>query len=331
MMTLHPARVLFMSTLLLGAFIAVSSSSWFTGWLGLELNLLSFIPLISSKSNIYSSEAALKYFLIQALGSSIILASAPGLISFKSALLMILCALLLKMGAAPVHFWFPSVMQGIGWLQCVMLMTIQKIAPMLMLSYLVSSDTMIVPISSMLSSLVGSLGGLNQTLMRKIMSYSSINHMGWMLAAMYISTPMWTNYFMIYMIVTSTVVSIMHSQQIFHFSQTSSTSHRSTLTKIMMFFSMLSLGGLPPFLGFLPKMMVIKSLVSSNALMWLAILLFSALITLFYYLRIIMTSLTLTSPKMKTSPTLPMNSISMSMSFINLIPLICPLMALLPF
>nr|YP_010703303.1 NADH dehydrogenase subunit 2 [Heterocarpus sibogae]WCO11506.1 NADH dehydrogenase subunit 2 [Heterocarpus sibogae] len=333
MMTLSPSRILFMFTLLLGAFIALSSPSWFSAWLGLELNLLSFIPLISSKSNIYSSEAALKYFLIQALGSSIILASSPALLLFSlKPNFMILCALLLKMGAAPVHFWFPSVMQGIGWLQCIMLMTIQKIAPMLMLSYLsISSMTYIVFVSSMMSALVGSLGGLNQTLMRKIMAYSSINHMAWMLAAIYFSTPMWINYFMIYSIVTSSVVSIMHSQQIFHFKQTSSLTHQSTLTKITVFFAMLSLGGLPPFLGFLPKMMVIQSLVNTKSLVWLSVLLFSALITLFYYLRIIMTSLTLSAPKMKSSPTLPMNSTLMSISFINLSPLLSPLVVLLPF
>jgi len=113
-LTLHPARLLFMTSLLTGTFVAVSASSWFTAWLGLELNLLSFIPLISSKSNLYSSEAALKYFLIQALGSALILAAAPGfLLNLIEPQVIILSALLLKIGAAPVHFWFPSVIQGI--------------------------------------------------------------------------------------------------------------------------------------------------------------------------------------------------------------------------
>nr|YP_009424541.1 NADH dehydrogenase subunit 2 [Chlorotocus crassicornis]ASU92687.1 NADH dehydrogenase subunit 2 [Chlorotocus crassicornis] len=332
MLALHPARLLFLSTLMLGAFIALSSSSWFTAWLGLELNLLSFIPLIASKSNTYSSEAALKYFLIQALGSSIILASAAALIwiSLKPTY-MILSALLLKMGAAPVHFWFPSVMQGIGWSQCMMLMTIQKVAPMLMISYVMTSATAyMILISSILSSLAGGVGGLNQVLMRKIMAYSSINHMAWMLAAVYVSTPLWLNYFIVYSIVSATVVSVLHSQQIFHFSHLSSLTHQSTLTKVATIFALLSLGGLPPFLGFIPKMMVIQHFVADGSLLWLSILLFSALITLFYYLRVITAALTLSSPKMKGFSKFPMNSTLMALSFINLFPLLTPALLVSP-
>nr|YP_009554121.1 NADH dehydrogenase subunit 2 [Bitias brevis]QBA19632.1 NADH dehydrogenase subunit 2 [Bitias brevis] len=333
MLTLHPARLLFTITLLTGALIALSSSSWFTAWMGLELNLLSFIPLISSKSNLYSSEAALKYFLIQALGSSIILASAPALLLLSmSPNLMILSALLLKMGAAPVHFWFPSVMQGIGWLQCIILMTVQKIAPMLMISYLVTSGTAsIMFLSSILSSLVGGLGGLNQTLVRKIMAYSSINHMAWMLAAIFVNTPLWANYFLIYSIVSSSVVAIMHSQQIFHFKQASNLTNQSTLLKISMLFSLLSLGGLPPFLGFMPKLMIIQAMIANGFGVWLLVLLFSALITLFYYLRITMMSMTLSSPKTKSTTLTPFNSLLGSISFINLTPLLTPLIIFLPF
>jgi len=69
------------------------------------LNLLSFIPLISSKTNTYSSEAALKYFLVQALGSCIILARAPSsLLSQDLPKILIVASLLLKIGAAPLHF-----------------------------------------------------------------------------------------------------------------------------------------------------------------------------------------------------------------------------------
>ncbi|KAG7168731.1 Cytochrome c oxidase subunit 1-like 14, partial [Homarus americanus] len=75
----------------------------------LELNLLSFIPLIITKNNQYSSESALKYFLIQALGSAIIIFSASIiLISPSVAPLCLALALLLKLGAAPFHFWFPQ-------------------------------------------------------------------------------------------------------------------------------------------------------------------------------------------------------------------------------
>nr|BBB86760.1 NADH dehydrogenase subunit 2 [Pandalus borealis] len=332
-MLTNPSRMLFMCTLMLGVLIAISSPSWFTAWIGLELNLLSFIPIISSKLNMYAAEAALKYFLIQALGSAAILASSPTLLLFNSSPnLLISIALLLKMGAAPLHLWFPPVMQGIGWGQCIVLMTIQKIAPMLLLSYHINSPiTEIIFLSSILSGLAGGLGGLNQTLLRKIMAYSSINHMAWMLAAVYFNTPLWTNYFFIYSIVSTSVVLILHQGQIFHFNQTLSFSHQNSLLKLTMLFSLLSLGGVPPFLGFLPKMMVMNELAVGGGFIWLTVLLSSALITLFYYLRIIMTSLTIATPKMKVglAPiSLPMLT---TISFINLIPLATPMSTLIPF
>nr|YP_010507344.1 NADH dehydrogenase subunit 2 [Amphionides reynaudii]UXG18823.1 NADH dehydrogenase subunit 2 [Amphionides reynaudii] len=331
MLTINPSQILFVCSLLLGTSIAVSSSSWFSAWLGLELNLMSFIPLISSKYNTYSSEAALKYFLIQALGSAIILSSAPSqaLLLIKPEL-MILCALLLKMGAAPVHFWFPPVMQGISWIQCSILMTIQKVAPMLLLSYLTSSmiNITFITASSMISSLIGALGGLNQTLIRKLMAYSSINHMAWMLAAINLNIKIWFNYFLIYSIVSVSVVFVMHNQQLFHLNQTSGLTHKSTLTNLATLMSMLSLGGLPPFLGFLPKMLVVLSMTTSSLIIWLAVLLSSALITLFYYLRLTLNTLALSSPKLKPLITTA-NSGFLMIIFINFSPLLSPLVWLL--
>nr|QFQ01331.1 NADH dehydrogenase subunit 2 [Acanthephyra smithi] len=332
MLILHPSQILFMFSLLLGTLITFSASSWFTAWLGLELNLLSFIPIISSKHNQYSSEASLKYFLIQALGSSIILASAPCYLTLDwTPNTMICSALLLKMGAAPAHFWFPSVMEGINWYQCIILMTVQKIGPMLMLSYTYSTpSSLILMVSSILCSLVGSIGGLNQTLIRKIMAYSSINHMSWMIAALMLNENLWTVYFLVYAMVSSSVVLIMQSQQVFHFSQLSNHNFKSTPLKLTSFIALLSLGGLPPFLGFIPKWLMIQELAHSKAFIWLAFLLFSALITLFYYLRIALTAMTLSSPKLKTNLLSASKSMLTAIMFINLFPILSPLTLMLP-
>nr|YP_010049523.1 NADH dehydrogenase subunit 2 [Mirocaris indica]QPL15858.1 NADH dehydrogenase subunit 2 [Mirocaris indica] len=328
---LHPAQVLFFFSLILGTLITFSSSSWFTAWLGLELNLLSFIPIISSKFNQYSSEASLKYFLIQALGSAIILASAPSFLLFEWSPNMLICsALLLKMGAAPVHFWFPAVMEGINWPQCIILMTIQKIAPMLMLSYTYSTLTLsIIFFASITSSLVGSISGLNQTLMRKIMAYSSINHMAWMLAAIHLSEIMWMTYFLVYALISSSIALIMHSQQIYHFNQLSSHNFKTSATKLITFISFLSLGGLPPFLGFIPKWLVIQELSNSKAFVWLLFLLISALITLFYYLRVTLSTLTLSSPKIKNTISFTSKTLLSSILFINFFPIFLPLTLML--
>nr|YP_010230777.1 NADH dehydrogenase subunit 2 [Oplophorus spinosus]QSV10487.1 NADH dehydrogenase subunit 2 [Oplophorus spinosus] len=327
MLFFHPSQILFLSSLLTGTLITFSASSWFTAWLGLELNLLSFIPLISSKYNQYSSESSLKYFLIQALGSSIILASAPCLLFFNWTPHTLICsALLLKMGAAPVHFWFPSVMEGINWYQCIILMTIQKIGPMLLLTYSLTQPTaLILFVSSILCSLIGGVGGLNQTLLRKIMAYSSINHMAWMIAALLLNESLWMLYFLVYALVSSSVVLIMHSQQIFHFNNLSSYNFNSPTLKLTCFLSLLSMGGLPPLLGFLPKWLVIQELATSNFFLWLSFLLFSALITLFYYLRVALTSMTLSSPKLKSSLPMTSKTTLTAIMFLNLFPILTPL------
>nr|YP_002650705.1 NADH dehydrogenase subunit 2 [Macrobrachium lanchesteri]ACN65745.1 NADH dehydrogenase subunit 2 [Macrobrachium lanchesteri] len=331
MLLINPSTMLFFSTLITGAVIAISSSSWFISWVGLELNLLSFIPLIFSKQNTFSSEAALKYFLIQAMGSAVLLASASTLLimTFTSKMI-ILCALLLKMGAAPLHFWLPPIMQGISWPQCIILMTIQKIAPMAMITYILCPSTLtIITNASIMSAILGGIGGLNQTLLRKIMAYSSISHMGWMLAAISLNTSIWANYLLIYSIISASLAIMMNQNQIYHIKQLMSLSY-SQMSKISVFLSLFSLGGLPPFLGFLPKLSVIKELTMQTSILWVSFLTMSALITLFFYTRISITALTLKSPKMTTFSTAHSQSMAV-FNLINLTPILFPLTIMIQF
>nr|YP_008757582.1 NADH dehydrogenase subunit 2 [Parajapyx emeryanus]AEV44847.1 NADH dehydrogenase subunit 2 [Parajapyx emeryanus] len=284
-----PNKMLFMLTLMSGTIISISSSSWFGAWMGLEINLLSFIPIIMSKTNQRTSEAALKYFIIQAVGSSVLIMASVGLM-FKSALIntwliqspMIL-ALLLKTGAAPVHFWFPGVMEGMAWMSGILLMTWQKIAPLMLMSYMKIYELFMV--SAALSGMVGALGGLNQTLLRKLMAYSSIGHIGWMLSSMTISENFWMTYMLVYSLL-STILGVMFlSFNMFHLGQMFSMMAESFTKKFFFSSNLLSLGGLPPFLGFLPKWMVIQILMKTSVLITITLIM-SALLNLFYYLRI---------------------------------------------
>nr|YP_009564062.1 NADH dehydrogenase subunit 2 [Remiarctus bertholdii]QAX91425.1 NADH dehydrogenase subunit 2 [Remiarctus bertholdii] len=292
----HP---LFFFSLTLGVIISISSPTWFSAWIGLELNLLSFIPIIAISKNSFSSEASLKYFLIQALGSAAIIASASFmLISPLNTNLIIESALLLKLGAAPFHFWFPQVMEGLDWFNAILLMTIQKMAPMILISYTLTNtlNQNYLMMFALISSLIGAIGGINQTMLRKILAFSSINHMSWMLMSMSLSELYWFYYFIFYCIISSSIAILFLFQQAFHVSHLSSTSLTS-LTKILTLISLLSLGGLPPFIGFFPKWLIIQQLALNLQVLPLTIMLFAALITLYYYLRIIITSLTLQSLK----------------------------------
>nr|BBB16221.1 NADH dehydrogenase subunit 2 [Pagurus filholi] len=298
------SNMMFMSTLSLGVVMAISAPSWFMAWVGLELNLMSFIPIILTMNNRYSSEAALKYFLIQALGSSFIIFSGSlMLLSSNMSFFMILSALLLKLGAAPFHFWFPQIMEGLTWPRLIMLMTIQKIAPLSLILLLMTFQqtyTMVMG-SAILSAIIGSIMGINQTSLRKIMAFSSINHMAWMLAAAILSENMMFMYFLFYCCISSSVALIFHNHQAFYISNLIDKKDPSSVSNFTMFAALFSLGGLPPFTGFIPKWFIIQELNNFNMFILFTVLLSCALITLYFYLRIAIPFLTFSSPKFKSS------------------------------
>nr|QHF17853.1 NADH dehydrogenase subunit 2 [Zeugodacus tau] len=283
---------MFFFILITGTMITVSSNSWLGAWMGLEINLLSFIPLMNS-NNLMSTEASLKYFLTQALASAVLLFAI--MMSYLNNFpvtqenslyndLIITSSLLLKSGAAPFHFWFPNVMEGLSWMNALTLMTWQKIAPLMLISYITQNNFIILVIIT--STIVGSLGGLNQTSLRKLMAFSSINHLGWMLAAMQASESMWLIYFSFYSFLSFSLTFMFNNFKMFHINQLFNSFFSSKILKFMLFLNLLSLGGLPPFIGFLPKWLVIQMLVLKSQYILMTIMTVMTLITLFFYLRL---------------------------------------------
>nr|YP_010296677.1 NADH dehydrogenase subunit 2 [Rhagoletis cerasi]UMI33244.1 NADH dehydrogenase subunit 2 [Rhagoletis cerasi]UMI33257.1 NADH dehydrogenase subunit 2 [Rhagoletis cerasi]UMI33270.1 NADH dehydrogenase subunit 2 [Rhagoletis cerasi] len=283
--------MMFFFILMMGTMITVSSNSWLGAWMGLEINLLSFIPLMSD-NNLMSTEASLKYFLTQAIASAILLFAIilmylNNFPKMESSLifnnLIIYSSLLLKSGAAPFHFWFPNVMEGLSWINALILMTWQKIAPIMLISYTnwINFNFLAIIISTM----VGSLGGLNQTSLRKLMAFSSINHLGWMLAAMQTSELNWLIYFYFYTFMSFSLIFMFNNLKMYHINQLFNSFFNSKEKKFVLFINLLSLGGLPPFIGFLPKWLVIQSLIMNNQHILMMIMIMMTLITLFFYLR----------------------------------------------
>nr|APX39326.1 NADH dehydrogenase subunit 2 [Longitarsus pratensis] len=292
--------MLFFNTLIMGTMISISSFNWFSMWMGLEINLLSIIPLFKSHKNSYPVEATLKYFITQTLASTIILFTiiiSMNLTEFMDKynywLMMILnSALLTKLGAAPFHFWFPEVMEGLNWMNSLLLLTWQKLAPMILLMYNLNMSfffSMIIILSSMISGILG----INQISLRKIMSFSSINHIAWMLTSMLNMKNIWMIYFSIYSIISINIVMIFYYLNIYFIPQLFLILNKNKMIKLLFIFNFFSLGGLPPFLGFFPKWLVINNLVENNFFMLSMILIVSTLITLFYYIRLTLPSLTL--------------------------------------
>nr|YP_009379706.1 NADH dehydrogenase subunit 2 [Nemoura nankinensis]ARQ82446.1 NADH dehydrogenase subunit 2 [Nemoura nankinensis] len=291
----NPTKFLFLLTLMGGTLISTSANSWFGAWMGLEINLLSFIPLMTNSKNLFSTEASLKYFLVQALASATLLLTVilgslllnPSLSTSSTSTILntlISSSLLLKMGAAPFHFWFPGVMGGLNWMNGLMLLTWQKIAPLMLISYTFSLNVFF-SLIIVLSVLIGSLGGLNQTSIRKILAYSSINHLGWLLAAMAAGESIWGLYFLVYTFLSFAIIFMMNTFKMIHINQIFSLNYISPINKFAFFVTLLSLGGLPPFLGFMPKWIVIQNMVNLGNIFLITLMVVTTLITLFYYVR----------------------------------------------
>lgn len=253
---------------------------------------MSFIPLIRDR-NLISTEASLKYFLTQALASAVLLFSII-LIIFdlnnylvtkeRITNLLLISRLFLKTGTAPFHFWFPNIIEGLSWINRFILITWQKIAPFILISYTIRN--IIIVICAILSVIFGAIGGLNQTLLRKLIAYSSINHLGWMLGAILLRESLWIIYFLFYSFLTLNLILMFNTFKLYHINQMFTIFFNSKTLKFTLLFNLLSLGGLPPFLGFIPKWLVINSLVNNNQFMLTFILISFTLITLFFYLRI---------------------------------------------
>lgn len=289
-----------------GTLITLSSSSWIGIWMGLELNLLSFIPLIIRPNNLNSTESAIKYFLIQAFASLVFLFSSIiyitkfsffNFIYFNYENFIINSSIILKLGAAPFHFWFPNIIEGLSWINSLILLTWQKLAPLTIISY--SSYNSYIIVFILFSTFIGAIGGLNQTSLRKLLAFSSINHIGWILTAELYRNSLWLFYFLIYRIINISIIRIFKIFNLFHINQIFIFNNSHLILKFCLFMNFFSLGGLPPFLGFLPKWIIIENIIKSHLFFLTFFIVIAALITLFFYARLTFSAFLLSYPAIK--------------------------------
>nr|AVP25587.1 NADH dehydrogenase subunit 2 [Sphenophryne schlaginhaufeni] len=301
-----PTRLFFIFSMILGTMITLVSNHWFMAWIGLEINTLAFIPLIILKHHPRAIEAATKYFLTQAAASAVILFS-----TFMNALthgewdisslspsmaIPVSLALCMKLGIAPLHFWYTDILQGIPLVSGLVLSTWQKIAPLALLIQISNSTNLMLMISmGMLSIMVGGWGGINQVQLRKILAYSSIAHMGWMLIILNFNMHLTLITFIIYLTLTSALflnMMMLNMTTLTQFSTAWSKSPTLALTTLLM---ILSTAGMPPLTGFIPKLLISLELVKTSPLL-VGTLFFISLLSMYFYLRLIYTIILTVSP-----------------------------------
>nr|ABW04269.1 NADH dehydrogenase subunit 2 [Gambelia wislizenii]ABW04270.1 NADH dehydrogenase subunit 2 [Gambelia wislizenii] len=302
------ATMILISSLATGTIITTSSHHWLLAWIGLEINTLAIIPIISKQHHPRSTEAATKYFLTQAAASALILFSSTinawdtgtwNILSMtnQQANILLTAALAMKLGLAPMHFWLPEVLQGSTMKTALIISTWQKLAPMALMYLTINNlSPTILLMMGLLSTTIGGWGGLNQTQLRKIMAYSSIAHLGWIAAIGPMMTNIMTLNLVIYITMTTSMFSMLLMTQSKTIQDTTMSWTSSPTATITMMLTLLSLGGLPPLSGFMPKWLILEELTTQNLAPMATLLAITSLLSLFFYLRLTYTTTLTLSP-----------------------------------
>nr|UNY86282.1 NADH dehydrogenase subunit 2 [Lepidodactylus bisakol] len=277
--------------------IILSSYHWLLAWLGLELNTLSILPIIMKSTHPRATEATTKYFLVQATAAALILFSStfaawtsgqwyishtpPPMVTAA-----IIVAIMMKLGLAPTHAWYPEVLQGSTMNTALIMSTWQKLAPLTIL-YMLSPHlpTNIMMLLGATSALIGGWAGLIQTQTRKIMAFSSIAHMGWLIIALSLSPALAAMTLTIYIIATTAMFMSLNTTATKTLVDLGTMFTQSFPLTTLTALTLMSLGGLPPMTGFTPKWLILSELCSMKLMMLSTLMAAASLPSLYFYIR----------------------------------------------
>jgi NADH-quinone oxidoreductase subunit N len=324
---------------LLGMFVMMSGSNFLLIYLGLELLTLSSYALVAlRRDNAVASEAAMKYFVLGAMASGFLLYGlsmmygATGSLDvnevFKAiasrkvnhqvlifGLVFIVAGLAFKVGAAPFHMWVPDVYQGAPTSVTLMIGAAPELAAFAIIIRLLVEGLLPLAIDwqqmlallAIASLLVGNLAAIAQTNLKRMLAYSTIAQMGFMLLGLVAGVVGGNTYnaqfaysasmFYILTYVLTTLASFgiilllaregFESEEI---TDLAGLNQRSPLYAGVMALAMFSLAGIPPLVGFYAKLAVLQALIASGEGLYIALAVFAVVMSLigaFYYLRVV--------------------------------------------
>ena len=313
--------ILFILFAILGSFVLISSDNFLTAFIGLELQSLSlYLMAAFNTKNLNSNEAGIKYFSLGALSSGFLLFGIS-MIYFDTAsftfqnldnfstisevgLALVLIALFFKVSAAPFHIWTPDVYEGSPTISTLFFATLPKFASLIFLFRIyhelnipkIDSLHYIFQIVCAISLLVGVYGAITQKIIKRLLAFSSINHIGFMLLAImsyqYMSEGTIFFYLIIYLITTFGVFSVILNLRTSEGEITLLTglnglkaSSRSKAISMLVF--LFSLAGIPPFAGFFAKFFILSASINEGFYILSVIAVISSVIAAFYYLSVI--------------------------------------------
>nr|AEO15866.1 NADH dehydrogenase subunit 2 [Cryodraco atkinsoni] len=281
----------------LGTTMTFASSHWLLAWIGLEINTLAIIPLMAQNHHPRAVEATTKYFLIQATAAAVLLfagttnAWLTGQWEIQQdahplPVAVITLALALKLGLAPLHSWVPEVFQGLDLTTGLILATWQKLAPLALLLQIHPPNSSLLILLGLTSTLIGGWGGLNQTQLRKILAYSSTAQLGWMVLVLQFSPSLTTLAVSVYAATTAATFLTLKLAKATNINMLAISWTKAPALVALTPLVLLSLAGLPPMTGFMPKWLILQELSKQGLAPTATLAALTALLSLYYYLRI---------------------------------------------
>nr|AHV78090.1 NADH dehydrogenase subunit 2 [Alatina alata] len=297
---------------LLGTLLILSSDHWLLVYLGLELQTLSlFVIVVYPGATVKTTEAGLKFFVLGALSSGLFLfgilgvfmetgtlwisSSTDCLVNTYSSLWpysFLICSVFFKLGVAPFHFWLPDVYQGVSLNNIMLLSTIPKIGAWGVLCKLGVLTGWVV-MGALASMIIGAVGAINQSSLFRLVAYSGIVHMGFIIWPLAYCSSYGLLISSVYLMIYSLSVVLwmgplsslsFHKWNLIELAGVYKKNSALGLTQV---FTLFSLAGVPPLLGFFVKWWVIQQAISES---YLFLALFSIVVTVIgaiYYLRVI--------------------------------------------
>ena len=312
------------STALLGAGVIVSSTHFISFFLGLEILSVSLYPLIAYFRNSLSVEAGIKYLILAAASSAFLLfgfglvyletgtmefALLAGQIKNVSPLAslglgLILAAVAFKLAVVPFHLWTADIYQGAPPQVTALVATVSKgsmIAFFMRFTYMIDGlqwdwIVLLLTIFALASMLFGNILALLQSNIKRLLAFSSIAHIGYVLVAVLVKTPLGmhaatfylTAYFVTIIIAFGVVSQVTNKDQGLQVKDLQSMFWNEPLTALLLSLSLLSLAGIPLTAGFMGKYYLLTAGISQEFWLLVVVLVISSVIGLFYYLRVIM-------------------------------------------
>ena len=292
----------------LSSLLLVSSINWFSIYLAIELQTLTLFILVALKrDSAYSTEASIKFFVLGAVSSGLLLLGCvllyggAGSISVQEinsnltvdvGKILITISLLFKLSAVPFHMWVPDVYEGSPTIITALLTTVPKIGGFSILVQ-VGPVTNVVLICAVLSIVYGAIGALNQTKIKRLLAYSGIGHMGFILFGVAIGSfegiQAGLIYMIIYVIMSICSFSILLSLNLTKdfIIEVKELSRKNPVVGVTLAFTFLSTAGIPPLAGFFSKWFVLLSGVSSGYYVISIIAVVSSVIAGVYYVRVV--------------------------------------------